>query len=127
MSEWQKTVSADGTWYEERGMDEPFATYYRLSEIIETSKDIYAKLAACEETYKILPKYVRAELKECGNLPDTILCRDVGIDLYLRLGLWTKARVAINKCILAGVYEDNGQAALDYFNRYKQTAEIVLD
>lgn len=125
--DWKTIELGGGAFYSERGMGEPFETYYRLSEVIQTNKSIYAKLAACEEAYKILPEYVRAELKECGNLPNTILCRDVGVDLYLRLGQWAKAQMAINKCITAGVYEDDGRAALEYFNRYKQTAEIALD
>jgi len=52
---------ADG--YDMRGVGEPFETYYNLSEIICTSKAVDAKLAACEEQYKILPEFVRANLR----------------------------------------------------------------
>lgn len=116
---------ADG--YDTRGIGEPFETYYNLSEEIRTSKDINAKLAVCEEQYKILPEFVRATLKDFGKLPNTIPCRDMGVEWYLRLGQWAKARAAIEKCIQAGAYDDGGQYALDYFTRYKTTAELALN
>ena len=110
-----------------RGVGEVYDAYYRLSEVIQRSKSISQKLAACEETYEILPEFVRVNLRDFGSLPDTILCRDVGIELYLRLGRWEEASTAIEKCAAAGVYDDDGAEMFDYFNRYKRTAELALD
>ena len=126
-NKWRTATLADGSWYAECGVGEPFETYYNLCEEIRTSKDIRAKLAACEEQYKILPEFVRDYLKDSDRLPDTIPCRDMGVEWYLRLGQWAKARAAIEKCIQAGAYDDGGQYALDYFTRYKTTAELALN
>lgn len=108
------------------GIEEPFRTYFQLSDKIQKAKDINAKLAACEESYKILPDFVRAWLAESDRLPDTIRCRDVGVDLYMRQGEWAKARSAIEKCAAAGVYDDDGQAEIDYLERYQQAAQAAL-
>lgn len=119
-------IFSDGSLQVTTGVEEPFKTYFRLSETIQHSKDIQRKLAACEETYKILPEFVRAYLKDSAKLPPVILCRDVGVELYLRLGQWAKARSAIEKCASAGVYSDNGQAAFDYLERYRRAAELAI-
>lgn len=123
---WHVKNYPDGSFYAECGVGEPFETYFRLSEIIDKSKDIEERLAACEASYKILPRFVRAWLKDSDRLPDTILCRDVGVELYLRLGRWKDARNAIEKCAGAGVYDDDGAAMFDYYERYKHTAELAL-
>lgn len=124
---WHVENYPDGSFYAESEVGEPFKTYFRLSEIIDKSKDIEERLAACEASYKILPQFVREWLKDCDRLPDTILCRDVGVDLYLRLGRWNEAAVAIAKCNVAGVYDDDGQAAIEHFQKYKLTAELALE
>lgn len=108
------TTYEDGSLLAESVPDEPFKTYYRLSDEIRFGKDIQAKLAECEESYKILGDFVRAYLKDSNKLPDTIICRDIGVELYLRLGQWDKARAAINKIALAGAYNDGGQSALNH-------------
>ena len=120
------TIFSDGSILAGSELGEPFKTYFRLSDEIQHSKDIQTKLAACEETYKILPEFVRAYLKDSNRLPDTILCRDVGVELYMRLGQWSAARTAVEKCAAAGVYSDGGQAAFDYLERYRRTAELAL-
>lgn len=94
--------------------------------MIQHGKDIQAKLAACEASYKILGEFVRAHLKDSVKLPDTILCRDVGVELYLRLGQWDKAHAAINKIAVAGAYSDGGQDALNHLERYQRTAESAI-
>ena len=76
-------------------MDEPFKTFYRLSEDI--------------------------------RLPPRILCRDVGVELYLRLGQWEKARIAIAKCAAAGAYTDGGREAVEHCGRYRRAAELTLN
>ena len=35
-----------------------------------------------------MPEFVRAWLKDSDKLPNVIPCRDVGVELYLRLGQW---------------------------------------
>lgn len=120
------TLYDDGSLLAESVPDEPFKTYYRLSDEIKFSKDVQAKLAACEASYDILGDFVRAWLKDTAKLPDTILCRDVGVELYLRLGQWDKARVAINKIATAGAYSDGGQDALNHLERYRQAADSAI-
>lgn len=110
-----------------KDVEEPFKTYYDLSDAIRNSRDVKAKLAACEASYEILPAFVRAWLKDSDKLPPTILCRDVGVELYLRLGQWANARVAIAKCAVAGAYPDGGLEALNYLERYRRTAELALE
>ena len=125
--EWTTIYYDDGSVYGEGEIGEPFKTYFRLSEIILRGKDIQERLSACEATYDILPAFVREYLKDSPKLPDTIACRDIGVELYLRLGEWDKARSAINKIAAAGAYGDNGLAAFKYFQNYKQTAELALN
>ena len=108
-------------------MGEPFATYFRLSDEIKNSRDINAKLAACEESFKILPEFVRLWMKDSKKLPDSIMCRDVAPVLYARLGRWVEARAAINKCRFAGAYEDGGKGALAHLERYRAAAERALE
>lgn len=120
------TIYDDGTLLAKSELDEPFKTFYLLSDEIRYSRDIQTKLAACEESYEILGKFVRAYLKDSPRLPPRILCRDVGVELYMRLGQWEKARIAIAKCAAAGAYTDGGSAALEYFKRYQWAAELAL-
>ena len=108
-------------------MCEPWQTYYKMSEVIRTSRDIHEKLAACEASFEVLPDFVTAELAEYGELPPTILCRDVAPKLYMQLGQFQKARVAIYRCVKAGAYVDNGATALNYLQRYETTARIALE
>lgn len=116
----------DGSALAEMVPDEPFTTFYKLSEDIRTSRDISAKLAACESSYKILPEFVRLTLADWGKLPDSIRCRDEGAKLYMRLGDWSAARSAIDKCIAAGAYPDGGAEALNHLARYEQAARLAL-
>ena len=120
------TAYSDGSWLVESEVDEPFTTFYKLSEDIRTSRDIADKLAACEASYKILPEFVRLTLADWGKLPDSILCRDEGAKLYMRLGDWSAARSAIDKCIAAGAYPDGGAEALNHLARYEQAARLAL-
>ena len=116
----------DGSALAEMVPDEPFTTFYKLSEDIRTSRDISTKLAACEASYKILPEFVRLTLADWGKLPDSIRCRDEGAKLYMRLGDWSAARSAIDKCIAAGAYPDGGAEALNHLARYEQAARLAL-
>ena len=120
-------MSDEDYFLTQRGQGEVYDSYYRLSEVIQHSKSTAQKLAACEESYEILPAFVRANLRDFGDLPNSIPCRDIGIEMYMRRGEWTKARSAIEKCAAAGVYDDDGQADFEYLERYQQAAIAALD
>lgn len=121
------TAYSDGSLSIEQDMGEPFKTYFRLSDEIKNSKDVQTKLAACEASYKILGDFVHEWMKDSTRLPSTILCRDVGVELYLRLGEWSKARIAIAKIAAAGAYTDGGREALHHLERYRRTAELAIE
>lgn len=93
----------------QRGQGEVYDSYYRLCYVIQNSKSTAKRLAACEESYEILPAFVRVNLRDFGSLPDSIPCRDYGVEMYMRQGEWAKARSAIEKCAAAGAYDDDGQ------------------
>ncbi len=116
----------DGSFMMESGIGEPWETFFRLSTEIEKNKDIYKKIAACEASYEILPEIVRL-FKKDGGLPPSILCRDSGPWLYMRLGKWEAARAAIQKCIDANAYEykSDGKGALLDLKDYRVSAEIA--
>lgn len=111
----------------QRGQGEVYDSYYRLCEVIQNSKSTAKRLAACEESYEILPAFVRANLRDFGSLPNSIPCRDYGVEMYMRQGEWAKARSAIEKCAAAGVYDDDGQEEFDYLERYQQVAQEALN
>ena len=101
--------------------------YFELSERIRASRDIYDKLTACEESFKVLKKFVETELAEYEELPPKILCRDVAPKLYMQLGEFEKARRAIKICAEAGTYDDDGAAEFDYLTRYETTARTAIE
>lgn len=109
-----------------RGMGEVYDSYYRLCYVIQNSKSTAKRLAACEESYEILPAFVRVNLRDFGNIPNSIPCRDYGIEMYMRQGEWAKAQSAIEKCAAAGVYDDDGQEMYDYLERYQTAATVAL-
>ncbi len=102
--------------------------FYALSRQIESEKNIYAKLNACEESYKLLSQFVQLCLKEDDELPPLINCRDIGPELYMRLGDWENAKKAINICIAAkAYYPDSGEYALENLEDYKRVAGQILE
>ena len=103
--EWKQY--SNGGWSMESSMGEPFKTYFALSDIIVHEKDIYAKLSACEESFKILAKVMKLEIKDSGKIPNSIACRDYSLKIYLQLGQWNNALNAIQKCIKANAYYPN--------------------
>lgn len=120
------TIFDDGSLLAESEPHGISQKFFRLSEKIRSAKDIQTKLAACEESYKILGAFIQDYMAESTRLPDSILCRDVGVELYQRLGEWDKARAAIEKCAEAGAYPDGGHAAFDYLEKYRHAAETAL-
>ncbi len=112
--------------FEPLPMKELFEEYFSLSDVIKADKDFQRRLWACRRSYELLPYFVKGWLAENDELPPTIMCRDVGIKLFIRAGQWYSAECGIKKCIEAGVYLDGGQAALDYLNRYKVAAKSAV-
>ena len=117
----------DGTWAMESGPGEPWETYFQLSERIQNEKDIFAKLDACEKSYQILPDIAKL-FRQDGGLPPSILCRDMGPILYMRLGKWFAAHSAIQKCIEAKAYryKKDEKAVLKYLAEYQLSVEIAV-
>lgn len=107
-------------------VDEIMNRYFELSDIIQHDKDDRTKLRACLESYKLLPHFVKYWLAENDELPPTILCRDAGIKLFMRAAQWANAEFAIKTCAAVGALPDDGQAALEYLHRYKNTAIILV-
>lgn len=102
--------------------------FYSLSTKINEEKDIYKKLEACEKSYQLLPEFCRYCIEDDeGELPPIINCRDIGPELYMRLGKWNEAENAIRKCIEARAYfPDDGSDVLDYLDSYKKVANKTL-
>ena len=106
---------------------ELFEEYFALSDVIKNGKNFNRRLTACRRSNELLPYFVKYWLAENDELPPTIMCRDVGIKLLMRGAQWDCAESAIKKCAELGLYDDNGQAALNYFNRYKKAAFAVIN
>ena len=63
-----ETLSNEECFLSRRGEGEVYDSYYRLCEVIQHSKSTAKRLAACEESYDILPAFVRANLRDCQSL-----------------------------------------------------------
>lgn len=122
------TTFADNTYDVSASPDEFTNDFYTLSSIIDNEKDIYKKLEACEKCYLLLPEFCRSCIEEDdGELPPFINCRDIGPDLYMRLGEWDKAEKAIKLCIDANAYyPNNGTEELTYLASYHNVATEAL-
>lgn len=79
--------------------------FYIWSDKIRYGSDIYAKIEACEESYKLLPQFVKDSLKDYKELPPTIYCRDRGPTLYAMTGQWDKAIDSVQFCISVHAYQ----------------------
>ncbi len=97
-------------------------TYYKLSDKIQSGKEILPKIEACEKSYKILKPVINFFQNDNTGLPPVINCRDRGPSLYMKLGDWYNAEMAIKACIDAGAYDstEDGIATLDYLETYKK-------
>ena len=103
-------------------------SFYALSERIAALKEPEEILAACEKSYELLPGFVSACLKEDGDLPPLIRCRDVGPWLYMKLGRWDEAEAALSRCAAANAfYPADGSEERDFFLRFKRVACAALD
>lgn len=112
--------------YESLSAEEMYKRYYELSDIIKKEKDNRLRLRACEESYTMIKVFVDNQLEEFGDIPPTILCRDVGIKLYMRVGQWLRAENAIKKCVAAGIIADGGRADFEYLARYVKAAKVAI-
>ncbi len=109
------------------GPDEFISKFYELSSLIDLSKNIEAKIQACEESYPLLKEFCRFCLEEDGELPPVINCRDVGLEMYMRLGKWDDVERVIRICSEANAYyPDNNNEILSYYNDYKRIANLAL-
>lgn len=108
--------------------DDFITEFFRLSEIIGSGKNsIKDRLDACEKSFPMLKEFCRMELKDCGEVPPVINCRDYGVKLYLRLGDWENAERVINLCISAKAYtKKEGKEELEDLHSYRKVAEIAL-
>ena len=105
------------------GSSSVFEKYFALLGIITSSKNIEARLHACEESYKILPEVMRL-FKKDDAIPPYIPCRDCGPNLYIENKQYDKAIEAIEKCLAAGAYitaEDMAEAK-EYIDEIKDIA-----
>ncbi|MDO4330312.1 MAG: hypothetical protein Q4C66_13385 [Lachnospiraceae bacterium] len=104
-----------------------FTPYYQLSDKIATAHTIQEKLALCEQAAQLLPGFVSACIKQDGELPPEIICRDYAPIWYMRIGNWEAAANYINFCISCNAYfPENGADEMQYLNLYRNTAEAAL-
>lgn len=97
--------------------------FYRLSSIIETEKNIYKKLEACEESYPMLKEFCKYCIRIDNELPPVINCRDIGFELYMRLGRWEDVERVFAICENANAYYPNhGEDEQNYLIGYKNIA-----
>ena len=110
------------------GPDEFIGKFYELSSLIDSSKDIEAKIQACEESYPLLKEFCRFCLEEDdGELPPVINCRDIGPEMYMRLGKWDDVERVIQICSDANAYyPDNDNEIRSYYTDYKRIATLAL-
>lgn len=62
------------------------------------------KLRRLERLLPDFPSFIRFYFICDGNLPDTIYCRDMLPELYMRYGLWEKAEKFMRLCISCKAY-----------------------
>ena len=102
----KETVYEDGsstsTYFTEEDLF--YEKFRDLSLAIENERDVTRKLRLCEESYLLLPRFVELCIRQDGDLPPCITCRDVGPGLYIKTGQWDNARAAFQKCISANAY-----------------------
>lgn len=122
------TVYGNGQYTYDIQNDDFTKKFYELSSLIDSSRDIYAKLDACEKSYPLLKEFCRFCLEnDDGELPPIINCRDTGPEMYMRLGRWEDAERAIQICADANAYyPDNDNEAWSYYNTYKRIASLAV-
>lgn len=122
------TVFDEGKYTYNIRNDNFISKFYELSSLIDSSKDINAKLDACEKSYPLLKEFCRFCIEnDGGELPPLINCRDVGPEMYMRLGRWDDAERAIQICSDANAYyPDNDNEMRTYYSDYRRVAELAI-
>ena len=96
-------------------------------QMIYEERDIKKRLQLCEEGLKLLPEFMAPYLKGGFPAPRDIACRDISLELYLRLGDWNNALRVIQFCISSNAYYPNsGEEQLLYLRKYSETATAAI-
>lgn len=122
------TKSADGALSCNIRPDNFIKEFYELSSLIDSSKDINEKLDACEKSYPLLAEFCRYCIQnDGGELPPFINCRDVGPEMYMRLGRWDDVERVLQICAQANAYYPNDDSkAWEYYSDYKRIANLAV-
>lgn len=103
-----------------------YGPFYDISQRIEEAKSVDEKIRWCEEGLKLLPSFVSASIKEDGDLPPIIFCRDTAPWLYMKQGRWDDAERVIKYCISCRAYfPENGKEELQFFEMFRDAACIA--
>lgn len=98
--------------------------WIKILKEIDTDKII----EMCESDLKRLSELMKPYKAAGFSAPDTLVCRDRLPWIYMYLGEWNKAELAIRKCIEAGAYYPNdGAEELSYLLSYKEVVQDALD
>lgn len=120
--------SSNGTLTYHEQPDNFIKKFYELSSEIDSSRDIYEKIDACEKSYPLLKEYCRFCIEnDDGELPPFINCRDIGPELYMRLGQWSDVERVIQICAEANAYYPNNDDEIwTYYGNYKRIANLAV-
>lgn len=103
------------------------ASFLSLSQQILEARGDDEKLRLCEQALPLLPAFVKSCMKQDGELPPLVACRDYAPELYMRSGEWEKARQSITLCTLCGAYSDGeGGSMLALLTLRKSAAAATL-
>lgn len=118
----------DGTLTYHVQPDDFMKEFYELSQRIDSGKDIYEKIDACEKSFPLLKEYCRFCIEnDNGELPPHINCRDLGPELYMRLGRWQDVERVIQICTEANAYYPNNDDGIwTYYTNYKRIADLAV-
>lgn len=122
------TISEQGTYSCQFRRDDFINNFYELSALIDSSKDIHTKLDACEKSYPLLKEFCRFCIEnDDDGLPPIINCRDVGPELYMRLGRWDDVERVLQICSDANAYypDDDYKIWSDFYD-YKRVAILAV-
>lgn len=121
------TRSSNGTLTYHEQSDNFIKEFYELSSVIDSRRNIYEKIDACEKSYPFLKEYWRFCIEnDDGELPPFINCRDIGPELYMRLGRWSDVERVIQICAEANAYYPNNDNEIwTYYSNYKRIANLA--
>ena len=103
------------------------AKFQKIQEMIYAERDTKKCLQLCEKGLNFLPELMAPYLKGGFPAPQELACRDIALDLYLRLGDWDNALRIIQICISANAYyPKSGEEQLLYLRKYSETADAAI-